>query len=276
MQRVSEQQESFGQERKRPVNLLWTGGWDSTFRLLHALISERKPVQPFYIIDSDRQSTGVELWTMKNIKSRLFATRPETRGLLLPTRFKELFDVSPHPALTAAFESIRARIFIGSQYEWLSRFCEESGIADMELCIHKDDKAHEVLEAFSTKCGDEEGSRYSVNPAFQGSEEYALFKYFRFPIFNLSKVEMQAMAAKAGFDDLMELTWFCQSPRPGFRPCGVCNPCVYTMEEGLGRRIPFASRVRFQLSVVSRLKYFVRKRPELYVFSTRVKRVLGL
>ena len=230
-----------------PIHLLWTGGWDSTFRLLHALLLERKIVQPFYIIDSDRQSTGVELWTMKNIKSRLFATRPETRGLLLPTHLRELFDIPPNPALTRAFESVRARIFLGSQYEWLPRFCEETGVADIELCIHKDDKAHKVLEAFSIKSGDEDGFRYSVDPALQGSEEYALFKYFRFPIFDLTKIDMQAMAAKAGFDDLMELTWFCQSPRSGFRPCGVCNPCVYTMEEVLGRRIPFVSRVRFHL-----------------------------
>lgn len=30
-----------------PVPLLWTGGWDSTFRLLVAVLIERRTVQPY-------------------------------------------------------------------------------------------------------------------------------------------------------------------------------------------------------------------------------------
>jgi hypothetical protein len=264
------------EERKSPIHILWTGGWDSTFRLLQVLLLERRIVQPFYVMDSDRQSTGVEIRTMKDIKTRLFKTRPETRDRLLPAYFKEVFDIAPAPRLTETFDRIRGRRSIGSQYEWLARFCEEIGVDDMELGIHKDGNMQRLLKPFSIKSDDEGGLRYRVDPALEGSDEYTLFRYFRFPIFELSKLEMQAIARRSGFDDVMELTWFCHSPRAGFRPCGICNPCVYTMEEGLGRRIPFASRVRFHLSVVSRLKYFVRKRPELYVFSRRVKRVLGL
>ena len=32
--------------------LLWTGGWDSTFRLLSLLLREQREVQPYYILDS--------------------------------------------------------------------------------------------------------------------------------------------------------------------------------------------------------------------------------
>ena len=35
----------------RAVKLLWTGGWDSTFRLLQLLLLYEKKVQPYYIID---------------------------------------------------------------------------------------------------------------------------------------------------------------------------------------------------------------------------------
>src|SRR5688572_33020809 len=34
-----------------PVALLWTGGWDSTFRLLMLLLVERRAVQSYYIVD---------------------------------------------------------------------------------------------------------------------------------------------------------------------------------------------------------------------------------
>ena len=83
---------------------------------------------------------------------------------------------------------------------------------------------------------------FRVDPKWEGSVEYAVFSCFRFPVFSLTKVDMHALSQKAGFDDIMELTWFCHAPRPNFRPCGICNPCLYTMEEGLSRRIPLTSR----------------------------------
>ena len=264
------------QEQKQPIHLLWTGGWDSTFRLLHLVLSERRTVQPYYVMDSDRQSTGVEIRVMRNIKSRLFSRDPEARDLLLPTYFKELFDIAPNPSITERFERIRSRLYMGRQYEWLPRFCAEVGISEMELCIHKDDKAHKILETFCTTSDDGNGVRYKVEPRWDGSDEYALFRCFRFPVFELRKVDMQTLAKKAGFHDLMELTWFCHSPRPNFQPCGICNPCIYTMEEGLGRRLPFSSRMRSRFHVILRAKHFVQKRPELYVFSKRLKRSLGL
>jgi len=40
----------------------------------------------------------------------------------------------------------------------------------------------------------------------------------------------------------MEMTWFCHRPVRG-KPCGLCAPCVYTIEEGLARRVPWSRRV---------------------------------
>lgn len=34
-------------------NVLWTSGWDSTFRIIQ-LIKEGREVQPYYIIDVNR------------------------------------------------------------------------------------------------------------------------------------------------------------------------------------------------------------------------------
>ena len=51
-------------EPKKIVNLLWTGGWDSTFRLCQLILVKRKNVQPYYIIDNKRKSLQKELITM--------------------------------------------------------------------------------------------------------------------------------------------------------------------------------------------------------------------
>ena len=43
-------------------------------------------------------------------------------------------------------------------------------------------------------------------------------------------------AKENGFYDIMLETWFCYNPING-KPCGICNPCKYTIEEGMGFRV---------------------------------------
>ena len=83
-------------------------------------------------------------------------------------------------------------------------------------------------------------------------------------LFDMTKRHMQAEARLSGFDDLMNLTWFCHRPRKG-APCGTCNPCIYTIEEGLGERVPLAGRVRYHLRVVPRLRRWLTRHPDLYM-----------
>lgn len=229
------------------VNLLWTGGWDSTFQLLRLLITYRRRVTPFYLINAERESTGVEIKTMKRIKERLLNEHPHIRTLLQPTRYFAVADISPDREITKANQAICTEKSMGGQYEWLSRFCKEYGIADMQLCIHRDDKAHFVVEQIVSETTDGCQSSHRVSPRFKDMKEYVLFRYFTFPIFTLSKVQMSAMADEQGWKEIMEMTWFCHNPTRNMKPCGVCQPCEYTIEEGLGKRMPARSRVTFLL-----------------------------
>ena len=240
------------------TNVLWTGGWDSTFRLLDLILIKGSKVKPYYIIASDRLSTGTEIRTMKNIKQVLFYNYPRTKSLLLPTKFREVCDIKPNALTTRSFEEIRRNnYFIGSQYEWLARFADESGISDIELSIHKDDKAHKTLEPFVTQSFEANRLYYRVKESLSNTSEYTLFKYFKFPIFNLSKLDIENIAKKSGFYDIMEYTWFCHNPRNNNSPCGICKPCMYTIEEGLGRRIPLTGHIMYHLKKKSYKKIAV-------------------
>jgi len=253
------------QPNSQPVNLLWTGGWDSTFRLLQLLLLRGRTVQPYYVIDSDRASTGLELRTMTHLKQRLFAQRPETRKLLLPMRFKDLFDIRPNPAIAAAFGRIHQRTFLGSQYEGLARFCEEAGIHDVELCIERGaGPGPALVESVTTRRVTGEDTYYEVDGSRAGSDVHTLFKHFRFPVFGLFKRDMQAIARQEGFEEFLQMTWFCHSPRANSRPCGVCNPCIFTMKDGMGARFPFTSRLRYHLRIRARVRDWLRQRPALY------------
>ena len=43
---INYNKETFSNKKK--INIFWTGGYDSTFRLCYLLIMEKKIVQPYY------------------------------------------------------------------------------------------------------------------------------------------------------------------------------------------------------------------------------------
>jgi hypothetical protein len=231
----------------KDTNLLWTGGWDSTFQLLQLLTVHRRRVTPLYLI-ADRPSTGMELKTIKRIKDRLFKEYPYTTELLRPTQYFAVADLAPCLEITEAFQGIIKEKKMGSQYEWLARFCRQNAIMDMQLCIHRDDKAHRVVEQLVSEYETDSYSTYRIDPKHAMKKEYVLFSYFSFPIFNLSKLQMAAIAKEQGLEDIMEMTWFCHRPRRDMKPCGRCKPCIYTIEEGLGWRIPVSSRIAYVIN----------------------------
>lgn len=250
------------------VHLLWTGGWDSTYRLLDLVLSRGEPVQPHYVLDENRRSSEHELRAQTEIRRAL----PEpARRLVAPTRVTTLSEIPRPDRFQRAFDRLVDRTFLGRQYEWLPAYCRQAGVREMELAVHVDDTAHAVLADHVVKDGDS----WVVDPSLEGRPMYELFQWFRFPLLRMSKVEMKAAAEAAGFEHLMRLTWFCHRPRGG-DPCGTCNPCIYTIEEGMSHRIPLRSRIRYHLRVMPRVKKIIRRdrHPRLYRGAKKVQALL--
>jgi hypothetical protein len=234
-----------GQQNNEPINLLWTGGWDSTFRLLQLLILHKKIVQPYYIIDPNRLSTGEELNAMQDIKRSIFAQYAQSRELLLPTVYKELVDISPNRNITSAYERLIKNTHFGVQYEWLARFSKEIGIKGIEIGYARAAFGLQLLNPFIVQVDSQGETNYAIGEKFHGSDEYELFQFYLFPIINLTKLDQGIIARNEGFYNILSLTWFCHTPLANRQPCGVCTPCQQTIEFGLGWRIPFWSRVRY-------------------------------
>lgn len=229
---------------RHAATLLWTGGWDSTFRLLQLLLLHRVPVRPLYLTDATRPSTQHELSTMARIRRYLHEAYPHTRELLRPPRIAAVDDVAVDAGIADALREIRKRSYIGDQYAWLPAFCKQAAIGDIELGVHVDDKVQALVRPFAMEFEHPAGYRsVRVDPRHAGTAEYRLFRWFSFPLFHVDKVGMARRAEAEGWRDVMDMTWFCHAPVRD-APCGSCAPCVYTIEEGLAHRVPASRRAR--------------------------------
>lgn len=214
---------------KKTIQLLWTGGFDSTFRLLQLLIDNRYYIQPIYVIDKDRRSTLQEIQTIKKLLELIKERFPiqydnllEIEILLKPD--KKLCEQSIY---FSYFTDFQKHGRIGHQYLWLPIIADLHNLTELELSTEKDDAVTsegtwaEIVfpQLYGT------GHERKVDLKSTKDEKLKLFANFRFPISDVTKDDMYMIATKFGFHDILKYTWYCHYPMFN-RPCGVCRPCI--------------------------------------------------
>jgi 7-cyano-7-deazaguanine synthase in queuosine biosynthesis len=234
------------------VNFLWTGGWDSTFQLLSLLALQKRVVTVYYLIDENRKSTMAEMHAMRQIRDRILERWPDLYDAFGSVRYFSVSRVAADDEITKAYQTIKRETHVGSQYEWLARFCREHKIKDMQLSVEAvNERKNGFFYIQDFVSGQVDGTElvWRISPDFYGSPEYALFQNFSFPLIRVTKSETYELVKQHGWNDIMEMTWFCHSPVrfsvfQGNRifPCGHCNPCKIALREGFGWRIPVAGR----------------------------------
>jgi hypothetical protein len=234
-------------QNSAPVHLLWTSGWDSTFRLLQLLHDTSAVIQPWYVLDESRGSTGTELRAMRTIRDAIREHEPAWAERILPTQFRALSEIPRDPEKAAMYHRLKRRMRLGTQYNWLSCLATHEGLDGLELGVWGPVGGIETnLERIETPQGT------TVRLAKELDDpNVELFRPFGFPLQGWTKVGMQRRAVEAGFAHILEMTWFCFRPRRG-RPCGRCRPCQVALKEGMGRRMPRLSRVLGRLRLMRR------------------------
>ena len=188
------------------------------------------------MIDENRSSVGSELLAMKRIREKIHEFDSSGAIRLHKMEFFSVSELKVCSKIINSYNNIRENKFIGSQYEWLARLCESQNISGLQLCAHEDDKEVEVIIPMVTMIENSEGS-FKIDSQYSGTDEYNLFKYFEFPVLKLTKKGMAKISKEHGWESIMEMTWFCHNPIDG-KPCGRCNPCLCTAEQGFAWRIP--------------------------------------
>jgi len=223
------------------IKVLWTGGWDSTFRVLYATLVDGKRVEPHYIVDMARQSSLRELQAISEIRDSLRMSHKEAYDRISNLRLTLKNEIPDDADVTKSWERLKLRAPLGRQYDWLARYAKSHNMVDLELSVHVDDKAHFFLKG-NVELIPRGG--YQLSRDITGDEN--IFARFRFPILRYSKPQMRDIAREHGFIEILEKSWFCHSPINGM-PCGMCSPCIYTIKEGMQYRLPRESLFRYHM-----------------------------
>lgn len=233
----------------KTVEVLATGGFDSTFRLIQ-LSKCNVDIQLFYLSDN-RKSEINELNAISKIVDILKLNK-NTRCTFRTLKVINMNERISDSTITEAYERILKKDFFGTQYDWLGRFATvHKGI---ELSIHKDDKAMQIINKYGrlVKVTDSIiGDYYIIDRERSEPDLIKLFGNYNFPLADYTKLQMKNYYLEYGYKEIMDLTWFCFSPING-KPCGKCNPCIYTIEEGLKERFTRMALLRYYVTKAKR------------------------
>lgn len=238
---------------KRTVEIFWTGGYDSTFRVVQ-LSRMDITVQPYYLSDN-RLNEKYELGAIEKI-TELIKKHPDTKAEVLPTIYVSVEDrPAGQPVIKEAYKRIFDKNWLGNQYVWLAEFAVEH--PGVELSIEKGTNPVNLINkngGFKKSTDSEIGDYFVVDRDITDPDYHALFGNFSIPLLELSKLDMKEFFMTHGYGDVMKATWFCHKPIDG-KPCGRCNPCKGVVEEGMAERLDEVALKRYRKAkIVDRFK----------------------
>lgn len=216
-------------------NILWTGGWDSTYRVIQLYRLGAK-IQPIYVLDNNRISFKKELEVITNLSNEIPASFNQSKGEILPLTIINKKDIPSSLFIKSVYKILRHKKKIGKQYYWLACLAKKYPYKNLEVSFHEED-----LSKFFTKKQlikteeDSFGVNWQINPKKVGFLRRHLFSNMTFPLIEITKPQMKDVSEKNNFLNLMELTWFCHKSND--KPCGKCAPCKQYIRDGFGYRL---------------------------------------
>ena len=100
------------------IRILWTGGWDSTYRIIQLSRRGGVTLQPIYVEDKGRGSVAYELKAIEELSSLISQRESVT---ILPLIIVDKDKIPENPEITEAYLLFKKEADMGSQHDWLAR-----------------------------------------------------------------------------------------------------------------------------------------------------------
>ncbi len=215
------------QESNDTVNIFWTGGLDSTFRLIQLLTTTSDLVQPHYLVRHE-DSTGVEIATMIKIRRAIVRKYPDVRSRFLPTIYVNEDLIPRFEDIEEHIQELKQIGKVAEQYQLMSNYCKEYIPGKIEVALTSISREKTFFKRF------------------KNSEA---FMHFTYPTVGLTKKDMLDIAKNNKWEKLLYMTSFCRRPKIKIKPCGTCGPCVDAVVAGMGFRLPLFARIKANIQL---------------------------
>lgn len=229
---------------KNTVKLLWTSGWDSTYRLVE-LSRMNVTVQPIYVTGMGRPSEKRELQAQREILDAL-AQKKESIAEILPVRYIDAAEIPHNDKIRWAYDEIKKTVALGIQYETLAQCAAmfDSVEIGSEGGLEQNLRMTEAINL----CGEliQKDGTYMINPDTANEMGKYAFSHFTFPIIDKTEVQMADNIKKWGYQDVMSHIWFCHKPING-EQCGLCRACEVKMLNDMEWLVTPEAQKRFRM-----------------------------
>lgn len=224
------------------VNILWTGGWDSTFRLCQLSRMDGVEVQPVYFSVqgySDRTNWKKEIQAQDTLLP-LLREKEETKACILnPIRLTEK-DLPRSKNFDQAFEKWKLSPLMPGQLHFLGKlpllfpkleYCIEGPTLKRRQQGFKLGKTQVFLEEHGFRFHFRPDGYADMDTSQADPELKLLWGGFTFPILGITEMAMVPIIRSWGYEDLFKHTWTCDYG--GEEPCGVCHNCETKWASGM-------------------------------------------
>lgn len=223
-------------------NLLFTGGFDSTFRLCQLSRMEGVEVQPVYFKFDDplgRLNQQKEINAQDAVISCL-RNKSATRAVILnPIRLSDS-DLPYDPDYDEAFDCWHTSPFIQSQLRCIGKvpllFPGIEIAREGPTLKHRQEgyiygKTRTALMHHGMKFVDNPDGSVLIDGSHAEPGLDLLYCRFTYPILGIPETSMAPLIHEWGYEDVFKLTWTCDFNLD--HPCGVCHNCETKWDSGL-------------------------------------------
>jgi len=218
-------------ERRR-INILWTGGMDSTFRVVE-LSKCQCIIQPYYIAIGHRKSLHHELHAIEKISMILRNDKRTKAELLDPIIVNEKEIARDNDIFDSWLRLMKGKSW---QYHVLAKFVNQHHL-EMEMGLQfspNGSVAKTIDETLLIPHSDPNYNVLVIDKTRANQDTMTIFGSFCFPksLFHKTKRDEIDILCREGYEKVVKHVWFCFHPIWGY-PCGQCAPCISYEKEGV-------------------------------------------